>query len=669
MYETHADVVAITRSLVDITREIVEGEATGVFAQPQAEIPDFRGDSWGNSLLERAGLGPIDVTILRIMLAAESEPIAQRLLQRLAADPTRPGIAIDALIIVMRALGVMSYDVLHALRPNAMLVERGLVHVHGDIKVPPILRRLTMPSRAVDYLITGAMPPALTRPLMMIEPALDPAELCSVAARDDAGNIPVIEHLRRAIPRVVSGGDALWITGAPGSGRKTVLAAVLAELGYQLLVMSCEDAIAFADPAFISTLWCELLIGNAILCIADADTRLNLQPARNEDGAPTRSGTDALAVLYGQLRRANVPVVFTSDQPPSTQELDRPPEVIRFGAVTPADTMALWQARLPNADGIDEIATRFRLTPGRIVRIADASQKLARTQGRSTVIQRDVLNAVSMSVAQQVAVVGNLVEDTQTWDDIVLPQETRDSVHELIARVRHRHTVLDQWGFRRKMSKGLGLAALFSGPPGTGKTMVASIIARELGQELYQIDLSRVVSKWIGETEKNLARVFDAAEGANVLLLFDEADSLFAKRTDVKSSNDRHSNAEVNYLLQRVERFEGICLLTTNFEGSIDPAFKRRLAFRMMFSLPDEKEREQLWRRMIPKTAQIADDIDFHELGREFELAGGNIRNAVLRAAFLAANEQTVIDRELILRAVRLEYRDAGKFTTAGKIA
>ena len=668
MYEPHADVVAITRSLIEITREIVEGEATGVFAQPQSEIPDFHGDPWGLSLLERAGLGPIDVTILRIMLAAESEPIAQRLLQRLAADPTQPGIAVDALIIVMRALGIMSYDVLHALRPNAMLVQRGFIRIHGDIKVPSILRRVTMPSRVVDYLITGAMPAPLTRPLMMIEPALDPNELCPVAVRDDPSNTPVIEHVRDAIPRIVTGGDALWITGASGSGRKTVLAAVLGELGYQLLVMSCEDAIAITDPGFVSTLWCELLIGNAILCIADADARLGLKPAPSEEGAPARSSADALAALYGKLRRANMPVVFTSDQPPLTQELDRPPEVIRFGAAATEDTIALWRARLPKAEAIDEIATRFRLTPGRIVRIAEASQKLARTQRRSTVMQRDVLQAVSMSVAQQVAVVGNLVEDTQTWDDIVLPAETRDSVRELIARVRHRHTVLDQWGFRRKMSKGLGLAALFSGPPGTGKTMVASIIARELGQELYQIDLSRVVSKWIGETEKNLARVFDAAEGANVLLLFDEADSLFAKRTDVKSSNDRHSNAEVNYLLQRVERFEGICLLTTNFEGSIDPAFKRRLAFRMMFSLPDEKERELLWRRMIPKNAQIAGDIDFRELGREFELAGGNIRNAVLRAAFLAASEKTVIDRELILRAVRLEYRDAGKFTTAGKI-
>ena len=228
--------------------------------------------------------------------------------------------------------------------------------------------------------------------------------------------------------------------------------------------------------------------------------------------------------------------------------------------------------------------------------------------------------------------------------------------------------MLDQWGFREKLSKGLGVAALFSGPPGTGKTMVAALIARELGQELYQIDLSRVVSKWIGETEKNLARVFDAAEGANIVLLFDEADALFAKRTEVKSSNDRHSNAEVNYLLQRVERFEGVCILTTNFEGSINPAFKRRLAVRLEFPMPEKAERLQLWRRIVPRSRRDRERRRLRELAEDYELAGGNIRNAVLRAAFLAASLDRAIDMDLLTRAIKLEYRDAGKLSSTGRL-
>ena len=651
MYETHEDVGAITRTLVGIAREIVEGEDVGTLALPTAAVPDFVADPWVDALIDRAGLGLTDTIILRILLAAETEPIAYRVLQRLAGDPAQPGVAVDALVIAMRAFGVSSYDVLAALRPTAPLVFRGIVHVHGDAKVPPLARRLTMPPRLVDFLVTGATPAARAQPVVHVEPALVAAQLVPVDTREGAGT--AFDHVRRALPRVLEG-DPIWLAGAPGCGRKTALATAAAELGYAVIAASAEDVLAVKDPQIAATLWTELLIHNAILCIADADAHL--------------PNADVLS-LYAVLVRAKLPVVFTSDQPPATQELERAPEVIRFAAASPEATHALWQRLFPESDEIEYLTQQFRLTPGRIVRVANAARRSAELDKRSAVTTRDIANAVSVSVAQQVAILGNLIEDTQTWDDIVLPADTLDSIIEMIARVRHRHTVLDRWGFRRKLSKGLGLAALFSGAPGTGKTMVASLIARELGQELYQIDLSRVVSKWVGETEKNLARVFDAAEGANVVLLFDEADSLFSRRTEVKSSNDRHSNAEVNYLLQRVERFEGICILTTNFEGSIDPAFKRRLAFRMSFPLPDENERAELWRRMIPTSADIAPDINFKELGREYELAGGNIRNAIVRAAFLAATEHRRIDRELLLRAVRLEYRDAGKFTTDGRIS
>jgi SpoVK/Ycf46/Vps4 family AAA+-type ATPase len=251
---------------------------------------------------------------------------------------------------------------------------------------------------------------------------------------------------------------------------------------------------------------------------------------------------------------------------------------------------------------------------------------------------------------------------------VVLPDTTLASVRELISRARHRHRVLHDWGFERKLAKGLGLSALFSGPPGTGKTMIAGIIARELALELYQIDLSRVVSKYVGETEKNLSEVFEAADWGNVLLLFDEADALFSKRTDVKSSNDRFSNMEINYLLQRLERFEGVSILTTNLEGSIDQAFKRRLSFRVSFPMPDASEREVLWRRMVPKEAHLAEPLDFAELAQRYEFTGGNIRNGMLRAAFLAAGEDRGITMEHVHRAVTLEYHDAGLLAIGGKL-
>jgi SpoVK/Ycf46/Vps4 family AAA+-type ATPase len=253
------------------------------------------------------------------------------------------------------------------------------------------------------------------------------------------------------------------------------------------------------------------------------------------------------------------------------------------------------------------------------------------------------------------------VNVTQTWDDVVLPNDQVEAIVELMARVRGRHKVYEQWGFGAKVGKGLGVSALFSGPPGTGKTMVAGLIAKELGLECYQVDISKIVSKYIGETEKNLAALFDAAEAGHAILLFDEADSLFGKRTDVKSSNDRFANFETNYLLQRLETFTGICLLTSNHESNMDPAFQRRLSLHLRFELPDDEERAKLWQAVLPAGAPIAGTIDFAALGRRYAMSGGYIKNAALRAAFVAADKGEAISSAHLERAARVEYEGMGK--------
>jgi SpoVK/Ycf46/Vps4 family AAA+-type ATPase len=221
----------------------------------------------------------------------------------------------------------------------------------------------------------------------------------------------------------------------------------------------------------------------------------------------------------------------------------------------------------------------------------------------------------------------------------------------------------------RAMATSRGLTALFQGPPGTGKTLVAGVIARELGLDLYQVDLSKVMSKWIGETERNLATIFDAAEDGQAILLFDEADSLFARRTEVRSSNDRYANLEVNYLLQRLDAFEGIAILTTNSGGTIDPAFKRRLSFQLSFPFPDEETRAELWRAHLPRELPRAGELTFDALARKYQLSGGYIRNACLRAAFLAAQEETPLHQHHLERAVALEFAELGKLSTTGSIA
>jgi SpoVK/Ycf46/Vps4 family AAA+-type ATPase len=230
-----------------------------------------------------------------------------------------------------------------------------------------------------------------------------------------------------------------------------------------------------------------------------------------------------------------------------------------------------------------------------------------------------------------------------------------------VTRARRRNLAnLRPLGFGARVA-ARGVSALFAGPPGTGKTMAAAVLAGELGLELFRIDLSRVVSKYIGETESNLARVFDEASASRAILLFDEADSLFGKRTDVRSSVDRYANMEINYLLQRMESFDGISILTTNLEHAMDEAFRRRLHFRVRFEAPDDQMRARLWQKLLPAEAEQTGDIDLAALGRRFEMSGGHIRNAALRAAFLAAGEGRAIDQAALVAAAEREVEEMGR--------
>lgn len=242
--------------------------------------------------------------------------------------------------------------------------------------------------------------------------------------------------------------------------------------------------------------------------------------------------------------------------------------------------------------------------------------------------------------------------------DIVLNEKALNTIQEILNYARYSDFVSDDWGFSR-MSSATGLSVLFSGPPGTGKTLTAGVLAHELKRALYVVDISRVVDKYIGETEKRLAKIFDEAQASQAILLFDEADSLFAKRTSVKSSNDRYANLEVNYLLQRLESYHGVTILTTNLADSLDDALARRIQFKIAFPMPDAKERANLWSVLLPQKA-YSDDIDFDSLGEEFELSGGYIKNAVFRACINAASKHTKVTTDMLWDAAMHEYREMG---------
>ncbi|HEX9012507.1 MAG TPA: ATP-binding protein, partial [Anaerolineaceae bacterium] len=253
------------------------------------------------------------------------------------------------------------------------------------------------------------------------------------------------------------------------------------------------------------------------------------------------------------------------------------------------------------------------------------------------------------------------IEPRSAWDDLVLPEDATRLLHEIAAQVDNRATVYDDWGFRRKMNRGLGISALFAGESGLGKTMAADVIANALRLNLYRIDLSAVVSKYIGETEKNLRRLFDAADKGGAILFFDEADALFGKRSEVKDSHDRYANIEINYLLQRMEAYTGLAILATNMKSALDPAFTRRLRFIVNFPFPGPAERKLIWQKVFPADTPLELDdpptrVDYDRLAR-INLTGGGIYNAALNAAFRAAAAKSKVTMPLLVEAIQTELR------------
>jgi SpoVK/Ycf46/Vps4 family AAA+-type ATPase len=315
-------------------------------------------------------------------------------------------------------------------------------------------------------------------------------------------------------------------------------------------------------------------------------------------------------------------------------------------------TVEEWAARFPSLD-----APAFPLSADQLDQVARAADALG----------GDLVGAMRRLAAGHIDNTAARIQPSRTWDDLVLDDERSSQVREIAIRARHRDVVFGGWGFDPKPSSGI--VALFAGPSGTGKTLAAEIIAGDLGVDLYKIDLANLVSKYIGETEKNLARIFETAEASNVVLFFDEADALLGKRSDVSDAHDRYANIEVAYLLQRLERYEGVAVMATNLVRNIDDAFLRRLHVIVEFPMPEAPERRRIWARCLPAGAPLAADLDLDLLGREIEVSGGTIRNAALAAAFLAADAGTPITMDFMVTALRRELQKMGRLASAAEFS
>jgi hypothetical protein len=350
------------------------------------------------------------------------------------------------------------------------------------------------------------------------------------------------------------------------------------------------------------------------------------------------------------VERLPAPLVLASREP---LHLDRPLSRYDVNKPEPVEQKILWKQALgPAAEGlnglIDDLAEQFRLSAETIAALGDtvSSGEEAVDSTRLWGICRSLARPRLEDLAQR-------IDPVATWNDLVLPDAPTQILHQLAAQARYRMKVYEAWGFAERGRRGLGINALFAGASGTGKTLAAEVLAGELRLDLYRIDLATVVSKYIGETEKNLKRVFDAAEEGGSILLFDEADALFGKRGEVKDSVDRYANIEVGYLLQRMENFQGLAILTTNLKSSLDKAFQRRLRFIVDFPFPDAAQREAIWQRIFPAKTPTQDVSP--PLLAQLSMTGGNIRNIAINAAFMAAASGTPLGMEHLLQATRLE--------------
>lgn len=440
--------------------------------------------------------------------------------------------------------------------------------------------------------------------------------------------VELVERLRAHHGRL----PAVLLAGDDTDGQRDIAATVAGVLGLALFALRASDIPAPAhEQASLATLWQReaTLLGSGLL-ITETD-----------DGA---DGT--LARFITQLDG----LVFAAGRSISQS----PVESLRF-AVNKADApgqRALWHAALgeraaPLAGALDELASQYRLGAAQIARHA---AQLNSTDATQAVI---ALHRFCRGDGSGLSALAQAIDARATWDDLVLPEAQRRTLEQIIVHTRHRITVHHDWGFAAKGVRGLGIATLFAGESGTGKTLAAEVLANVLDLALYRIDLSSVVSKYIGETEKNLRKVFDAAEDIGAILLFDEADALFGKRSEVKDSHDRYANIEVSYLLQRMELYRGLAILTTNHKTALDTAFQRRLRFVVHFPFPDATQREAIWRSIFPRDTPL-DGLDYPRLAR-LNVAGGNIRNIALAAAFLAAEADTPVTMAHLLRAAHLE--------------
>jgi AAA+ superfamily predicted ATPase len=607
-------------------------------------------------------LSSFEVDVLLLAMAPEVDLKYETIYAYLNNDVSRKWPTCDLALRLFSNHRSDRLDLRRHLLPGATLFACGLLQtVQATAERPSSLQTGFLVTPAVSQCLLGLEPQAPISAAVSCENPDTTWEEIPVSAERVIALRSVASFFGRA--RRESEAPILIFEGEYGSGRLTAARALGTELGLPLVRV--DLTVARSSSEMLTSLMQSLVLNQRL-----RPSTIYLERTEICCDVEGRPALEACAILH-YLETTHWPVILSTLPGTSWRELMRGRRSLIF-PFTRSDTASrreMWKKQLTFArhtlspSEFSTLAGRFDLTAGQIRDAVLAAMDTA-TLAAGEEAELDLQQLIVAARAQSDQGLGKLalkVTNTQSWDDLVLPPATLAQIHEVAGAIRHRHVVYDDWGFGRRIASGRGLKVLFAGASGTGKTMSAGVIAADLGLELYKIDLSGVVSKYIGETEKNLDRIFAAARSGNAILFFDEADALFGKRSEVKDAHDRYANIEVAYLLQKMEEHEGAVILASNLSKNIDNAFARRMHYVVEFPLPDETHRERLWRGMFPQEAPLSADVDFAFLAKQFAIAGGDIRNVALDAAFLAARDGQVIAMKQLVRATARQMLKQGR--------
>lgn len=642
------DVAAIEQALAHLSADIDERVAASRCHGVALRLP---------RIAELFGLSTFETQALVVCLAPELRAKYDRLYAYLQDDITRKRPSLDLILALVCDSEAQRWTMQATVCGAGPLLRWRLVHTVPDPHSPSgssaLAQFLRLDPRICRFLLGDDRIDAdLERAARLCRPPAA-AHMVDGAAAAMLGRL-IATGMHTAGPTIC------YLHGPADAGLSALALTVCAEHGLTAVMLDVAELSTFAadDAAdLLRSAYRESALQGGVVYLERADTLL-AEPL----GATARALRRITAEVSG-------PVLLGGEQPWTAPDLLAGGHFHTIEVPAPDLTRrtAMWrhhlQTHAPKVTAhAEELAARFTLGEDRIEQaIRGAQQHRARRSPGTPPSVEDLAAACRDQADRNLGGLAAKIEPRYAWRDLVLPPAKVTQLQEICDQVSNHHLVYDAWGFGRKLAHGRGLSVLFAGPPGTGKTMAAEVIAREVGLRLLKVDLSAVVSKYIGETEKNLARIFDAAQAAGAILFFDEADALFGRRTEVSDAHDRYANIETSYLLQKMDEYEGLVLLASNLRANLDDAFTRRIRYVVEFPFPATEYRQRIWETHFPAEAPVAADIDFAALARDFEVAGGSIKNIVINAAFLAAADGHRVGMPHILSGTRREFEKLGK--------